>query len=160
VERCFRVGAGRKKTFVAGLSMGGYGALKYALTFPDRFAAVGAFSGSLDLRFRLDQAAEGELEERIARDVRLAFGDPPRLRPEDDLVELAKRAAGRADLPAIYIACGSEDFLFDGNEHYHETLTELGIEHDYTVEPGIHEWGFWDRHIERFLRYCADRKLL
>ena len=160
VARCFRVGTGKPKTFVAGLSMGGYGAMKCALTFPERFAAVGAFSGSLDLRFRFDQVADGGLEERLARDVRLAFGDPPRLKPDDDLVELARRASGRPDLPAIYIACGSEDFLFDANERYHETLTELGIDHDYTVEPGIHEWGFWDRHIERFLAFCADRKLL
>ncbi len=160
VERCFRVGTGKEKTFVAGLSMGGYGAMKCALSFPERFAAVGAFSGSLDLGFRLDKAAEGGLDDLIARDIRLAFGDPPRLRPEDDLVELARRAAGRLDLPATYIACGSEDFLFDANERYHALLTELGIDHEYTVEPGIHEWGFWDRHIERFFVFCAGRGVL
>jgi len=172
VERMFRVGTGRAKTFVAGLSMGGYGAMKMALTHPDRFAAAASFSGAVDMcervaqvRARTEAAAErplGNDELFRIRDTLLVFGDPPVVAGTDnDTFLLAERAvdSGRT-LPEIYIACGTEDFLIEHNERFHRHLTELGIAHDYHTEPGVHEWGFWDRHVARYLAWLRERRLL
>ena len=150
VEQSLQVGRGRDKRFVAGLSMGGYGAMKLALTFPDRFAAAASFSGALDMR---ERTQGGDLN----RDMRLIFGDRPRVAgTQNDTFHLAESTLSRGTaLPALYISCGTEDFLFEANERFHEHLVRLGIEHDYVTEPGEHEWGFWDRHVRAFLDRLA-----
>ncbi len=168
VERTFRVGTGRAKTFVAGLSMGGYGAMKLAFLQPQRFAAAASFSGAVDMRERVAEvrartaaAAEAPLgndEIFRIRDTQLVFGDPPVVAGTDnDTFLLAERAA---DAPELYIACGTEDFLYEHNERFHRHLTELGLEHTYITEPGTHEWGFWDRHVAHFLAWLRERRLL
>lgn len=168
VERTFRVGTGRAKTFVAGLSMGGYGAMKMAFLQPQAFAAAASFSGAVDMRERVaevrartEAAAEqplGNDEIFRIRDTHLVFGDPPVVAGTDnDTFLLAERLA---DAPALYIACGTEDFLYEHNERFHRHLTELGLEHTYITEPGTHEWGFWDRHVAAFLGWLREKQLL
>jgi S-formylglutathione hydrolase FrmB len=94
------------------------------------------------------------------RDAALVFGSEAGVEETDDLFALAASAATASSLPAVYIACGTEDELIDSNERMHRHLDGLGLEHVYVTEPGGHEWGFWDRHIERFLSFLAGRKLL
>jgi len=184
VERTFRVGTGRAKTFVAGLSMGGYGAMKMAFLQPGRFAAAASFSGAVDMRERVaevrartEAAAEqplGNDEIFRIRDTQFVFGDPPVVAGTDnDTFLLAERVAGSRvagspaagsretpHSPELYIACGTEDFLYEHNERFHRHLTELGLEHTYITEPGTHEWGFWDRHVAAYLGWLREKRLL
>src|SRR5918912_1574630 len=102
VERFFRVSQRREDTFVAGLSMGGYGALKWALRRPERFAAAASLSGALDL----DVVRHSDPS--LWRDV-FGGGDP---RPSDDVFRLLESCP---EPPRLYLACGTEDPLHDGN---------------------------------------------
>ncbi|MFW5688255.1 MAG: alpha/beta hydrolase [Spirochaetota bacterium] len=180
VSRFFRVGSGRQKQFVAGLSMGGFGALKLAFTHPDRFAAAASFSGAVDMASHVEEllarraAAKGgepvyrenpemeRFDEYREREYLLIFGDPPRVRgtANDPLALSVQRVEAGDRLPELYIACGTEDFLYDDNQRLDRHLTDLGVEHTYITEPGTHEWGFWDRHVARFLAWLRGKELL
>ena len=103
VGRFFRVSDRREDTFVAGLSMGGYGALKWALKQPGRFAAAASLSGALDVVALAALPERRELPDRI-------FGGPPG--PDDDLFAMLEECDAEA-LPSLYVACGTEDQLWD-----------------------------------------------
>ncbi len=164
VERFFRLSTAPEKTFVAGLSMGGYGALRLALSFPNRFAAVGSFSGAVDPLALVEGFKKERANDRVD-EFALMFGDPPRIAgTRRDLFHLASLLAGHLDesaaatqRPDIYLCCGSEDFLVEQNRRLRSHLDKLGIEVEYREAPGTHEWSFWDRAIQRFFDWLAER---
>ncbi|MGS0687306.1 alpha/beta hydrolase [Nakamurella sp. GG22] len=144
VSGFFRVSQDRRDTFVAGLSMGGYGALKWALREPGRFAAAASMSGALDV------AALQQLEElRTDVDDRV-FGGRSVAGTPDDLFWLIDRF-DTADAPALSVSCGTEDPLLESNRRCVSALRAKGIPVDSSFSPGTHEWGYWDREIERLL---------
>lgn len=152
VHRLFGLGGCREKTFVAGLSMGGYGALKCGLRYPDRFGGCAGFSSVTDTSRREDSVLPRQEFTGI-------FGD--KVDEKDDLFYLAEQCAQlpEAKRPQIYMSCGQEDWLTADNQKLHTRLAQLGIAHTYETWPGGHEWGFWDeslrRTLELFLGVCA-----
>ena len=132
----FRLSSEREKTFAAGLSMGGYGALKLGLRMPETFAAVAAFSSAADITNRVSASDEYK---RI-------FGDKPG--EENDLFALAKNLSPK-NAPRIYMWCGTEDFLLDANRRFSSHLKDLGFEIDYSESAGGHQWERWDEQIEK-----------
>jgi S-formylglutathione hydrolase FrmB len=143
VESFFRVSRRREDTFVAGLSMGGYGALKWALRQPDRFAAAASLSGALDV------VGLGRLPERREFFDRVFDGDVP---PEDDLFALLA-AADVDTLPSMYVGCGTEDALYDGNVRFVDEAVADGVDVHVDFGPGEHEWGLWDRAVRDVLAW-------
>ncbi len=147
----------REDTFVAGLSMGGYGALKLALNCPDRFSVCGAFSPVANMAGFLDwMDSHGKNVEADG-----LFG-ASRIVPDDcDLHKLIRRAAElpAGSLPKICQYCGVDDFLYQDNVHFRDAVRNLGC-FDYTYEegPGAHEWGFWDDKIRHFLNELPLQK--
>jgi putative tributyrin esterase len=134
----------KEHNYVAGLSMGGYGAMKLALSFPDRFAAAASLSGAVDVA-RLST-------ENVFEDISNIFSEPSALPgSRDDLFALAQEAAGRNSLPRLFQCCGTEDFLYQDNTRYRDHCLELGLPLTYEEGPGNHEWGYWDRNIERVI---------
>jgi putative tributyrin esterase len=132
----------REDNFAAGLSMGGYGAMKLGLSLPERFAAVASLSGALDVN-RL--AAE-----RFGGDIHLIVSDPSTIPGSSaDLFALAENVAGSDSIPMLYHCCGTEDFLYDDNVRFREHCRKLGLPLTYEEEPGDHEWGYWDVKIKR-----------
>ncbi|WP_263732013.1 alpha/beta hydrolase [Cellulomonas sp. SG140] len=144
VQRFFRVSERPEDTFVAGLSMGGYGAFRWALTHPGRFGAAASLSGALDVAHP-DQAAlwAGEVPQVLA-------GAP--VPAEADLMALL-RDADRDALPPLYLACGTEDFLYPSNRRFLALAEELDVPVQTELRPGTHEWGFWDESIQRVLEW-------
>lgn len=148
ISRFFRVSQRREDTFVAGLSMGGYGAFKWALSQPERFAAAASFSGVMDLRaleaLRQTRPNEGDpkLFERI-------FGSDPIPDSADLFSLLAELDPGR--LPALYLGCGTEDFLVDGNRKFAAAAADAQVPLTTSFVPGEHEWGLWDAEIQLVL---------
>lgn len=142
MQRFFRLSARPEDTFVAGLSMGGYGALKLALTHPERFAAAGSFSGAVDIASLSDP--------QMAR----VFGDPDKLPGSaHDLLHLMKTKPARA--PRLYISCGTADFLYDQHQRFVPALKACGWDVTSYEKPGAtHEWGFWDEEISRFIPWA------
>ncbi|MGK5677966.1 alpha/beta hydrolase [Actinoplanes sp. URMC 104] len=152
VERFFNVSQRREDTYVAGLSMGGYGAFKWALRQPERFAAAASLSGALDtswLQQHDDRPHIREVMDRVwaGRDV-TGTGD--------DLFHLLSTADG-ASLPRLMLRCGTGDHLFAMNERFAHECARAGIPLDSEFEPGGHEWSYWDRHIPRVLDFFVKR---
>jgi putative tributyrin esterase len=148
----FHLSQRRADTFVAGLSMGGYGALNWALQRPARFAAAASLSGVVDLPAtgaRYDDGVDPDLWDRV-------LGGPPagRRGTEDDLRWLVEQAvAAGVELPALYVGCGTEDRLFAQNQLFIDRLARLGVAVQTDFRPGDHEWGLWDRMIQDVLAW-------
>jgi len=149
-RRMFRLSPRRQDNFVAGLSMGGYGAMKLAMNHPDRYAAAASLSGALDPAALLD-----EFPERLPEWINM-FGDPPRLEgTASDLFEQSAKLAGGefADLP-LYTCCGTADFVYQHSVRFHKHAQKLGLNMTHESHEGEdHEWGYWDRQIQRVLAW-------
>jgi S-formylglutathione hydrolase FrmB len=141
VESFFGVSTRREDTFVAGLSMGGYGALKWALSRPERFAAAASLSGALDVVALAPQRSE--LFDRV-------FDGAPG--PGDDLFALLE-AAEVDRLPSLYVGCGTDDELFGSNVRFADAATADGADVHVDFRPGEHEWGLWDAVIRDVLAW-------
>jgi len=146
----FPLSAAREANFVAGLSMGGYGAFKWALSRPEQFAAAASLSGVLDVATapeRLGPEGQPEMEN--------IFGRPDQIAGTDhDLVHLAERlAASDRPRPALYVWCGTEDFLYEDGLKFRDHARRLGLDLEYEEGPGDHEWASWDRQIQRVLEW-------
>ncbi|HEX6255870.1 MAG TPA: alpha/beta hydrolase family protein [Euzebyales bacterium] len=139
VHRFFRVSERREDTFVAGLSMGGYGAFRLALHQPERFAAAASLSGALDL------ASLQGLSER-ERLMAAVFGERTVADTDDDLIDVVARVDPDA-LPALYVACGTEDHLYEHNRAFVAAAARNRVACTYTFGPGEHAWDYWDATI-------------
>lgn len=145
------------KTFMAGLSMGCYGSFRIALTKPERFAAVGGFSGGNNIYNKAIPAFFNIGARNMA-----AFGveDATTLGGTDyDLYELAARAASSGrPLPRIFHACGTEDFAYGVAVELRDRMLAMpGNPFRYVFRdgPGGHTWEFWDEWIDRFLEFTG-----
>jgi putative tributyrin esterase len=136
----FRFSDRREDTFVAGLSMGGYGALRLGLTHPDRFAAVASLSGAVDVTTLVQLGERRTLFDRV-------YGKRKRPSNDEDLFALLA-AADPAVLPPLYIGCGTEDPLLPLNERFAAEAEAAGAEVTTDFRPGEHEWGLWDTVIQ------------
>jgi putative tributyrin esterase len=148
----FRVSTRREDTFVAGLSMGGYGAMKWALRQPERFAAAATISGALDLAYMYAWDMRPHMRELVAR----VFGERPVAGTGDDLLHLLK-TADPASLPRLMLRCGTEDHLVAQNERFVAACAEQKIALDAEFSAGAHEWSYWDREIQAVLRWLPAR---
>ncbi len=146
-ERLFPLSSDPNNRFVAGLSMGGYGAFKLALNYPNRFAAAASLSGALDLA-----GSENLSEERLP-DAGNIFKDAESvIGSNNDLIHLLTKAAlERTSLPKLYQCCGTEDFLYDANQNFLTHAKANAIPLTYEEGPGEHEWGYWDTHIQKVI---------
>jgi putative tributyrin esterase len=146
----FPLSEDRNENYVAGLSMGGYGAFKLALTCPERYAAAASLSGTLDVvRLAREEQAAGQSELQHIFGEANALADSP-----NDLFALAKQMVGRkSPRPGLYQWCGTEDFLYADNLRFREHAESLGLAVTYEEGPGGHEWSYWDAHIQRVLAW-------
>lgn len=157
-EQFFPLAGGREDRFVAGLSMGGYGALRLALARPEKFAGAASLSGALDLARRLREAGrDGALVDR-AEYISIFGPDLRGAGTDADLFHLAEKiAASTGPRPALFLACGTEDRLVEEQRAFRQHLETLGIPATCEESPGDHEWGYWDAQIQRFLAWLPLR---
>lgn len=142
----------REDNFVAGLSMGGYGAFKWALNKPQHFAAAASLSGSLDMVNRVKEAgAEDPL-------FSLIFGADSIEGTNKDLFTLIKKTSGAEVKPQLYQWCGTEDFLYEDNQRFQELCAEEKYPLTSTFSKGDHEWGCWDDKIQEVLAWLPLRE--
>ena len=151
MRRFFPLSAAREDNFAAGLSMGGYGALRLGLTYPERYAAAASLSGALDLGKRLKQA--GKLGSRIQAGEWEALFGPTLDLGNGDLFALAERVSASAQRPSLWIDCGNQDELLGDSRDFHAHLENVRLEHHYEEPPGVHNWEYWDRQIQRVLAW-------
>ncbi len=150
----FPLSEAREDNFVAGLSMGGYGALKWALRFPDRFAAAASLSGVTDLAEHVRKSREtGEgINPQV---IDLIFGEETVKGSENDLLTLIQKLDEQieVDLPKLYQCCGTEDFLYEDNLIFNKACKETRFDLTDSFSPGTHEWGYWDAKIQDVLKW-------
>ena len=153
VHKLFRLSSKREDTFAAGLSMGGYGAFKLALTHPERFAAAASLSGALDIREVVK--AHGHPEDKAwLAEMRTVFGDVSKVPgSRHDLFVLARKAAKSPFKPRLYQCCGTEDFLYADNVRFRDAIRKLPLELTYEEGPGEHNWAYWDKMIQNVLAW-------
>ena len=157
ISGTFKVSDKREDVCIAGLSMGGYRALKIALTYPEKFGAVGFFSAAI----RPDQMpdfCQTDLDRQILKDnLERVFGRG-KLREEDDPYCLLRerRKEGR-ELPQMYQYIGKQDFLYEMNRKFSDFLDEVGQPVTYEEWDGIHDWYFWNKAIEKMMKAVYDK---
>jgi S-formylglutathione hydrolase FrmB len=144
----------REDNFVAGLSMGGYGAFKLALTYPERYAAAASLSGALDIVALVASRTQGaNASDEWIKFYTQIFGSLETLpNSENDLLHLLKDSQ-KKQLPKLYACCGTEDFLYADNITFRDLARQLGADLTYFEEAGEHEWGFWDCNIQKVLNW-------
>lgn len=133
---------------IAGLSMGGYGAVKFALEYPDVFGLAASLSGAFN-------AALPELRDErtdLQPSLRVAFGDAhSKTREQNELYALAN-AAKVQEVPYLYIDCGNQDSSFlEPNRRLVSILSRRKFAYEYHEYPGEHTWQYWDEHLPAML---------
>ena len=159
VENRYRFGGKREARAVAGLSMGGYGALKFACKRPDLFIFAGSMSGAFDAPSRTARRP-GRDWETLGPSIEKAFGaEDGRTRRENDLFRLVADFPpdGAAELPFIYFDCGLGDAFLETNRKLRELLRKKGIPHLYRELPGGHDWDYWNRRTEFIIGLATER---
>lgn len=153
VSRSFRVSSRREKTFVAGISMGGYGAFKLALNYPERFRAAASLSGALDLSDPVFRKSDD-----LRKVFELVYGGVDGFRrSENDLLYLVKRMGkSPGNCPQMYQWCGTKDFLYDCNTSFRKAAELAGLPLIYEEGLGGHEWEMWDAQIRRVFEWFAS----
>ena len=146
MHRFLRLSDRPEDTYVAGLSMGGYGAMRLALTCPERFAGAASFSGAVDIARVFYQRVHSDGPDRVFGDLKEIKGS------EYDTFFLMEKNAGAPRKPWLYVSCGTKDFLFDAHKSFVPALRKNGWDVISHEEPdAVHEWGFWDGQIRAFI---------
>ena len=128
------------KLAIAGLSMGGYGALRLGGKYAERFSAISAHSAITKI-------------EDLAPFIQEPLSDYLACAPRQELSALHWLRLHRVHLPPLRFDCGTEDSLLSSNRQLHEALQHEGIAHGYTEYPGGHEWPYWQQHVAETLRH-------
>jgi putative tributyrin esterase len=170
VDSSYRTLAQREHRGIAGLSMGGYGAISLALRYPDVFVAAASHSGVLSPRYagpapyrpptRYATTVDG-IRARYAAALwalmRPAFGrDTTGWRARDPAIAARHLVEARGRAPALFVDVGREDPFLEQNRAFRSDVTALGIPMRYAEWPGKHDWVYWRRHARESLRWMAD----
>jgi len=148
-QHFFSVSKDPSRTYIMGLSMGGFGALKCALTYPENYAGCGSFSGALGMDDAiLHNVLKGEELEAMVGKSRTA-GE------ENDLFRLAER---EGKYPKLYLSCGEQDRLYPVNVEFVNHLADLGIACRFDHREGNHSWDFWDQSLKDCFAHLLDEE--
>ena len=143
VDSRFQTIPNRNGRVVGGLSMGGYGAAKLALKYPEMFCSAVSHSGAVQFGHETDLS---RYDPKMLEEWRRILGPEPVNGP-DDIFALAERCDVK-NRPALRVDCGVDDFLIEPNRRFHAHLTETGFPHEYAEFPGAHTWDYWDIHVQ------------
>lgn len=145
----------REDNFIGGLSMGGYGAVKAALTCPEKYAGCICLSGALDVPTFGQRFDLGEWRGIFGYDL---TGFEQLRGTRHDVFALAEgnKREGKP-FPRLYMWCGYDDQLIECNRQFHALLDTLGVEHAYEEGEGNHSWHWWDLHIQDGMNYILAK---
>lgn len=158
VEKRYRVISTKHGRVIAGLSMGGYGAIKLAMKYPHLFFYAGSFSGA----FRWPSFIEKN-KSLLNQSLKEAFGEKKTEHWDKNDVLVLADSVNPATLPYLYISCGKDDQLeglLDSNRKLVEKFQKRGVMFEYHELPGEHNWVFWDLEINNFLKRLSEYKII
>ncbi|GET22814.1 alpha/beta hydrolase [Prolixibacter denitrificans] len=160
IESQYRIRSKKEFRAVAGLSMGGYGALMYSMKYNDLFSSCVAFSSGT--------FTDKEIVNMPDKNYTMFFGDifgknlEGQARISKNWIEHSPLHLAK-DIPAeklrsvrYYIDCGDDDFLYKGNSALHVLLRDLKIPHEYRVRDGSHSWTYWRTGLPAGLKFISE----
>lgn len=156
-RRVFPLSVKREDTFIGGLSMGGFGAMRLGCFYHENFSKVFSFSGAFvidDISGQRpgykDMIADYDYYART-------FGDLDKVKEsEKNPLWCLDRAIAAGEQPDFYLACGDEDFLLRENRNMREALRLRGVKLEYHESPGIHNWVFWNQYLEKAVKWALE----
>lgn len=145
-ESRFAAGGQRAKRAIAGISMGGYGAMKMAIRHPEVFCFAGSMSGA----FHAAELGMGNEKSAAIPTIKGVFSNRE-VCERNDLFAITLKAANISPRPSIYFDCGKEDEFIEVNRRFDRLLTESEWRHEYTEHEGGHDWDYWDRNLKQLI---------
>ncbi len=149
----FNLSLDRDHTFIAGSSMGGYGAVKAGLLCPDSFAVAASFSGALSM-----DIVRYHPEDERRKEFSLLFGDLEKLTGSSFDPQVWLRRADLVRLPRLFVSCGLQDDLYPFSLQFTAWARAAGVDVTFHEEPGRHDWFFWNRQLGRFLAFAMPAR--
>lgn len=156
-RRCFPLSRKREDTFIGGLSMGGYGAIRNGLKYSDTYGAIVGLSSALitEDTNRTDDDPyffyrKCYFEYCFGPSDKVAESDCNPKKLVTDIIKAGK------EMPRIYMACGVDDFLLNENNDFADFLKKNNVEYTYETGPGAHEWDFWDTYINKAISWLLS----
>lgn len=158
VQQRYRTIEARYGRSIAGLSMGGYGAIKFGLKSPNTFAFAASMSGA----FAITRIPEKDLGPLGAVLLKLFGPTGSETRKANDIFDIVQNmpAARIASLPYFYFDCGTEDplpGLFSSNQDLAKLMVDKKIPHEFRQLPGDHSWGYWDQQVQHILEIASQK---
>lgn len=150
IQEFFRVSGKREDNYIAGLSMGGFGSMKIALRDPDHYCACAALSPVCDLDTRGGTGFDSML---------MGLFGQNKTPDEDSVMFLAHKQKDNPNKPKIYMAMGTDDFLYDNAIPLRKRFTDYNYDFTYVEEENIgHSWVFWDAQIQKVLKWMFGKE--
>lgn len=155
LRKTFNIAMDKEETFIGGLSMGGFGAIHTGLYYPETFGKIVALSSALiihNIKNKTEEFKDGIADYDYYASV---FGDLDKLEASvnnpEQLIRTLKEE--KKSIPAIYMACGTEDFLIKENRAFNQFLKDEGVAVEYIESPGNHNWDFWNHYLEPSIQW-------
>jgi len=160
VEKTYRCRPGKRYRSIAGLSMGGFGALLYALHHPEMFNASAALSAAIRTDEEVIAMPEEDYLKRYGKMMGQLKNGESRITDfwnQNSIIFLVnKMKEDQKKLVHYYIDIGDDDFLYKGNDLLHTTMRDLGIPHEYRVRDGSHDWEYWRSGLPEVLTFVSE----
>ena len=159
IERGYRVISAKEGRAIAGLSMGGYGAFKFAVRYPHAFELAASFSGAFDAPERSDEAPGFDWE-TLKPSILQAFGAAGSIaRSRNDLYELVQSLKSEEvrQLPHFYFDCGLSDGFIEANLRLKRLFDSAGVSYEFAAIEGGHDWEYWGSRLPGLLKLTTER---
>jgi len=147
MQEFFNISDKREDNFIAGLSMGGYGALKIGMKNCDKFSKAAGLSSVADI---------AGTSHRFYDILVSVFGEGVNIPDSEDLFKIAEQTEKNPLRPSIFMAVGTEDMLYEGNARLRDKFQSLDYDLTYRETEGDHNWEFWDENIKHVLKWLFD----
>ena len=161
IESTYRVRTDRQFRALAGLSMGGYGAMLYAVKHPDMFTATCPLSAAIYTDKQVLDNSQEAWDYVFGPPFKVGASGENRLTDHyraNSVIDIVQQGdAQRFEDLAIYIDCGDDDFLVEGNFRLTQVLRERGIEHEFRMRDGGHTWSYWRSALPEVLKFVGQR---
>jgi enterochelin esterase-like enzyme len=160
IEKTYKVKAEKRFRGIAGLSMGGYGSLLYALKYPDLFAAAAPLSAAIWTPDQIKEMSKSQFDGYFINSIGKNLMGADRLTPtwlaNSPLGLIDKKTKEELSSVRYWIDCGDDDFLTIGNAQLHIALTNKNVPHEFRMRDGAHNWTYWRTGIIDALAFIGD----
>ncbi|RCW41551.1 MULTISPECIES: alpha/beta hydrolase family protein [unclassified Halanaerobium] len=159
IKKWFKISTKRENVYIAGESMGGYGALKIALRNNEKFNSVAVLSGIVNMKQFINKVINEKYKDIQSKELKGIINKNLKLSKKDDLYLLLQSKEQNIRKPKIIQICGKNDFLYEQNLEFKNKISKLDYQYTFLEWEGEHSWPFWDIAIQKSLQYFRNLDL-